>query len=332
MKGEWLMVALVPGMISAAIVAVLLRTRWTRALADHPNERSLHARPVARVGGLGILAGALPVAAAYAPFSLRVALGCALAIAVVSLLDDIRSLPVEVRLPAHFAAATLAVLAIGASEFDAAHWALAAAIACILALVWMTDLFNFMDGADGLAGAMAAIGFAAFALGAFQAGREAFALAAAALASASVGFLAHNLPPARAFMGDAGSIPLGFLAGAFGLHGVLAAAWPWWFPLLVFSPFIVDATATILRRLLRGERIWKAHRTHGYQRLVLAGWSHRRLLAWACVLMLAVAGSALAGRAAGPMVQCGILFCWTALYALLIVAIERRTRRPGTGG
>jgi UDP-N-acetylmuramyl pentapeptide phosphotransferase/UDP-N-acetylglucosamine-1-phosphate transferase len=183
----------------------------------------------------------------------------------------------------------------------------------VVGIVWAANLFNFMDGADGLAGGMAAIGFAALAIAAAQGGYKDLAVLCAAIASAAVGFLAFNFPPARVFLGDAGSIPIGFLAGAMGLHGAVSGIWPWWFPLLVFSPFVVDATLTVLRRAARGERFWVAHRTHAYQRLVLAGWSHRRLALAAYGVMAAASASALAARGGGAMVQCAILFVWAAI-------------------
>jgi UDP-GlcNAc:undecaprenyl-phosphate GlcNAc-1-phosphate transferase len=251
-------------------------------------------------------------------------LACAAALALVSLLDDVHSLPIQVRLPAHVVAAAVAVLAMGAP-----HWGVVPAAIGVLAIAWMTNLFNFMDGADGLAGGMAAIGFAALAIGAQLAGETGLALACAALASASVGFLVHNFPPARVFLGDAGSIPLGFLAGALGIHGATRGAWPPWFALLVFSPFIVDASFTLARRLWRREAVWRAHREHLYQRLVLAGWSHRKLAMWAYGLMTATAASALAGRGSGVMLQCGIILAWIAAYLLLGIAIGRYLRRAG---
>jgi UDP-N-acetylmuramyl pentapeptide phosphotransferase/UDP-N-acetylglucosamine-1-phosphate transferase len=149
------------------------------------------------------------------------------------------------------------------------------------------------------------------------------ALACCALASASVGFLIHNFPRARVFMGDAGSIPLGFLAGCFGTYGVIAGVWPVWFPLLVFSPFIVDATFTLAKRALRREAVWRAHRSHLYQRLVLAGWSHRRLALSAYALMAAAALSALAAARSEPMVQCGMIAVWVVAYLLLLYASGR---------
>jgi len=170
---------------------------------------------------------------------------------------------------------------------------------------------------------MAAIGFAALACAAFGSGALPIAWCCAALASASAGFLALNFPPARVFMGDAGSIPLGFLAGALGLAGIVEDAWPLWFPLLVFSPFIVDASVTLLRRLARGERIWRAHRQHAYQRLVLGGWSKRRLALHAFALMAAVAASACVALRQDAALRWFIISVWAAAYLPLLAAIER---------
>ena len=323
----WGLALVVPGVVAGVVIALLRRSRWSSRLADHPNERSLHSLPTPRVGGIGLLVGALPVAAVFAEHPFGVLLGCAAALALLCVLDDVQSLPIQVRLPAHIVAAGVAVLAIAAPA--PGHLGLGAveALLAVLALVWMTNLFNFMDGSDGLAGGMAAIGFGALAVAAARAGATPLALTAAALASASVGFLAHNFPPARVFLGDAGSVPLGFLAAALGLHGVLDGVWPLWFPLLVFSPFIADATVTLARRVVRGERFWRAHRDHYYQRLVVAGWSRRGLALAAYALMALAAASALVAAAADETARFGIILVWAAAYALAFIAIDRRARR-----
>lgn len=153
-----------------------------------------------------------------------------------------------------------------------------------------------------------------------------------AIAGAAIGFLACNFPPARVFMGDAGSVPLGFLAGAFGLAGWRAGIWPLWFPLLVFSPFIFDATVTLGRRLSRGERVWQAHRDHAYQRLILAGWSHRRLALTAWLLMVASAASALGLQDAPLAMQLAGLLIWLLTYGAIFFLAGKRwreaTKRP----
>ena len=204
-------------------------------------------------------------------------------------------------------------------------------VAAVLTIAWMTNLYNFMDGADGLAGGMSCLGFTAYALAAWAFGDVALASASAAVAAASAAFLWHNFPPARVFMGDAGSIPIGFLAAAFGLAGWRAGAWPAWFPALVFSPFIVDASVTLARRLAARERVWEAHRSHYYQRLVLSGWRQRRLALAGYGLMAAAGVSALAVRRGGFLLQCGTIIAWVAVYALLLVAIDRRASRKVAG-
>lgn len=319
--------AIVPAVVAFGIIAALRRSRWAARLADHPNERSLHAAPTPRIGGIGIAVAALPFVVAFADSGALAAIAaCALALVVVSLADDFRGLPIEVRLPAHAVAAAVVVLAL-AQPSQPWPWGWIGAAAAVIGIVWAANLFNFMDGADGLAGGMGVIGFAALAAAATLAGHHALAVTCAAIASACAGFLAHNFPPARVFLGDSGSIPLGFVAGALGLHGALSGAWPAWFAPLVFSPFIVDATVTLLARVARGERFWRAHRGHGYQRIALAGWPRRRLALAAWGLMLAVAASALWALRAGETVQWAILFVWSAAYALLALAVGWLTKR-----
>ena len=121
-----------------------------------------------------------------------------------------------------------------------------------------------------------------------------------ALAAAVVPFLAVNAPPARAFMGDVGAVPLGFLAATFGIAGCRSGTWPAWFPLLVFLPFVADASTTLVRRVMGGERVWEAHRTHYYQRLHQLGAGHRGTLAIYGALMVGTAGTALTVLAFAP--------------------------------
>ena len=296
--------------------------RRGRLPMDHPNERSLHVTPTPRVGGLGIMAG-VGVASLWLAGSgllqpvLPVVLA-AFALAAVSVLDDLRGLPVALRFLAHFVAAAGCLLALGLTG-----WAL---LAGTLAVVWVTNLYNFMDGSDGLAGGMAAIGFGALALAAWLGGAPGLALFCAAIAAAALAFLRFNFPPARVFMGDAGSIPSGFMAASLGILGALQDVWPWLFPLLVFSPFIVDASVTLARRALRGEKIWRAHRSHYYQRVVLLGASHRQLAVAAYALMLAMAALAFALLFL-PQHAAAVLILSAASYLLIFLAIDRRWQR-----
>ena len=316
-----------PAAATVALIACGLRTPLARRLVDRPNDRSLHEAPRPRIGGLALMLTALPVAAVLGEATLAPAVACAAVLAAISALDDLKSLPAGVRLAAHAGAATLAAYFLTRGT----GWTLPALVLSILAIAWTTNLYNFMDGADGLAGGMALIGFSAMAAAAAMANASGLALACAAIASASAGLLVYNFPPARVFMGDAGSIPLGFLAATLGLAGVVQGAWSPLFPVLVFAPFIVDASLTLLRRIARRERFWRAHRSHLYQRLVLAGWSHRRLALYAYAVMALAAGAGLGSLAAqsGCLLQCGIIGVWVASWAGLDFALEHRGAARG---
>ncbi len=197
----------------------------------------------------------------------------------------------------------------------------------LLFVIWMINLYNFMDGMDGFAGGMAVIGFSTLAwLGWADSGFATFCMIVAA---ASAGFLVHNFPPAKIFLGDTGSTALGFLAAACSLWGAKDGLFPFWVAILVFSPFIVDATVTLLRRLLRREKVWEAHRTHYYQRLVLLGWGHRGTVLLEYALMLVCAGSAVLAVHLSPVGQGALLSGWALIYSLLMLAVGRLEQRHG---
>jgi UDP-N-acetylmuramyl pentapeptide phosphotransferase/UDP-N-acetylglucosamine-1-phosphate transferase len=307
------MLALAPlaAFFAALLVARLLLMPAGRRLAlDAPNDRSLHAHPVPRTGGIAIVAG-VAAACALAQPGVAVTLGAALALAAVSFADDLLGLPTLVRLAAHIAAAS-AVLAFELGYAEPVLFTL-----FLLAIAWYTNLYNFMDGSDGLAGGMAVIGFGAYAIAAHLSGAGEFAVLCASVAAATAGFLVFNFPPARLFMGDAGSVPLGFLAGALGVVGWSRGFWPIWFPLLVFAPFVCDATLTLLRRALRRERLWQAHRDHYYQRLVRMGFGHRGTALIEYAAMGGCAALALFARREPAAVQASAV----ALAAALLIAI-----------
>ncbi|MGI4859038.1 MAG: MraY family glycosyltransferase [Janthinobacterium lividum] len=270
----WLAPFLICVVISSVVLLTLLRTGWAWTLAtDVPTHRSLHTLPTPRVGGWGVSPAAVLGITWFAPQLWPVAL-LALLLAVICQIDDRRGLSARVR----FLAQAVAATAIGLLfPLGFGYW-LTPFI--ILALIWMTNLYNFMDGADGLAGGMAVLGFSAYAAASFPFAPP-LGIAAVAVTGAAAGFLIFNLPPAKLFLGDAGSIPLGFLAGAMGVIGAAAHIWPVWFPFMVFSPFIADASVTLLRRVCRGQRFWEAHREHYYQRMIRMDGSHRRTIcAW----------------------------------------------------
>lgn len=297
-------------------IIVLLRSGLAKFAMDDPNARSLHATPIPRSGGTALMAGLLAGWSLLLPAWLGLPLGLAVALAAVSLLDDIFGLSVSWRLLAHL----LAALALAAANLE--HYPGWLVFSAMLAIVWMANLYNFMDGSDGLAGGMALFGFGAYGLAAWLGNDASFALAAWTVAAAAAGFLVFNFHPARIFMGDAGSIPLGFLAASFGLLGWQRGLWPWWFAPLVFSPFVVDASVTLAKRLLRGEKIWQAHREHYYQRLVRMGYGHRATALLEYLLMLAAGASALWGRHWETTAQIGLLTGWCAAYVVAMRLID----------
>jgi UDP-N-acetylmuramyl pentapeptide phosphotransferase/UDP-N-acetylglucosamine-1-phosphate transferase len=312
--------AIVISFVVSLGVLIILLSRFARTALDAPNERSLHERPVARTGGIGILAGGA-VALALGADGLWLPLALAFGLAVVSFADDLRGVPALGRLAAHCAAAVALVWYLLSPMNPAALVVLA------LAVIWITNLFNFMDGADGVAGGMALIGFGCYAIAAELAGHTALALVCASLAAAAGAFLVFNLHPARIFMGDVGSITLGFLAAALGLVGWRDDIWPLWFPLLAFGPFIGDATITLLKRVARKERVWRAHRDHYYQRMVLMGFGHRGTAFLGFGAMVLCAGAALYGREQAPAMQATVFGGASLLLAAAAAWIDLRWSR-----
>jgi UDP-GlcNAc:undecaprenyl-phosphate/decaprenyl-phosphate GlcNAc-1-phosphate transferase len=304
--------ALAAFVIALVCVKALISETGRRLALDHPNERSLHERPVPRTGGIAIIAG-VGVGWLVASPGFAVTLSLAAALALLSFLDDLFGLPTAVRLAAHLGTATAVLLL----ELHYPEWIAFALLA--LALAWYANLYNFMDGADGLAGGMALFGFGAYTAAAWSAGAQPLAELCVVLAAAAAAFLVRNFPPARIFMGDVGSVPLGFLAGALGLIGWNDGVWPLWFPLLVFAPFVCDATLTLVRRLLRGERVWQAHREHYYQRLVRMGFGHRGAALIEYAAMLACGGAAVYACDKASAVQIAVLAA--SILALIAVAV-----------
>lgn len=308
--------------VTATLVALMLSRRWHWAM-DHPNNRSLHDNPTPRSGGIAFMAGAIAAAACATTWvdGMPVqALGLAVLLSGVSLADDRHGLPIAARLFMHLLAAGL--FAAWLSGQNTPWWCMAGAI---LAITAVTNFYNFMDGANGLAGGMAVAGFGCYGIASAGAA-PGFAALCLSLAAAAAGFLMFNLR-GRIFMGDGGSVPLGFLAASLGLEGWSRGLWPAWFSPLVFAPFLVDAAITLTRRALRGEKFWLAHREHYYQRLVRSGWSHRRLAVAEYSLMLACGTAALAARSGDAQVRTAAFATIGVLFLGATVLVDRRWRR-----
>jgi len=298
--------------VTLILMSFMLRSSMFSSIQDVPNARSLHDQPIPRFGGLALMLGVLigwhfvdkhNVAILFIPVFFLMLL---------SLLDDLGDLPAKWRLLVHL------LIAIGFVwvAFDGLPFY--GTVLLWLGLVWMTNLYNFMDGSNGLAGGMAVLGFGFYALAAYVQGDSYFALMSLVIVAPSLVFLAFNFGKAKVFMGDAGSIPLGFLAGAIGLLGWQKGLWPAWFPVMVFSNFIVDATATLFKRLLRGERVWEAHREHYYQRLIQMGWSHQKTALVEYLLMITFGSVALlAMNLAIPYVVFLLTVCILTILALM---------------
>lgn len=328
---------------AALVVALWLTSRFVSPgsrfhVLDHPNERSLHAAPVPRSGGVAVaaaIAAGAVLAALAVPLPtalLWVAAGAAL-LAAVGFLDDRSGIRPGWRLGAHVAAAalvlpaglSLAWIGVPGASYDP-PWLLGAVIT-ILFLVWFVNLYNFMDGMDGFAGGMAVFGFGGLALAGVLGHEPAYAAVNAVVAAAAGGFLMYNFPPARIFLGDAGSALLGYLAGVSSLWGVRTGLFAIWVPVLMFAPFIVDATVTLARRVRGRERVWEAHCSHYYQRLVRLGWGHRRTVLAEYVLMAAAVASALSSRWLQAPLQWALLGFWALAYAVVLVRVEALERQ-----
>jgi len=309
---------------------------WFRVM-DHPNERSLHTTPIPRGGGVAILATFFIVIGMAFFFEGIVVnpllLFCALLIAVISFLDDCYSLSASLRLAVHFCAAILLVsngFELMVLELPAAIWQWPSFIALFVSalfVVWSINLYNFMDGMDGFSAGMAILGFSCFAVLGWQADHHSFMVANLALVGAVAGFLWFNFPPAKIFMGDVGASTLGFCMAAFSLWASVDEIFPIWVAVLIFSPFIVDASVTLLRRFLSGELVWKAHKRHFYQRLVQLGWGHRKTVLYAYLLMLLCGLSSWFAMQMSVGFQWIILLIWIVIYFSIIVGITRLERQ-----
>jgi Fuc2NAc and GlcNAc transferase len=282
-------------MVAAALPASLLLTAVLRRFAlahnllDVPNARSSHERPTPRGGGAAIV-----LVTSVAVLALMLAdrldgglaialLGGGLLIAGLGFLDDRYSLPASVRLATHIAAAVTALIALdGLPAVAFGPWQMSPGwiglVLGTMAIVWALNLFNFMDGIDGLAASEAA--FITAAAGLFAVARDGLGggpLAALVLAAACVGFLCWNWPPARIFMGDVGSGYIGYVVAILAIGELrhdAAGLWTW---LILGGVFFADATLTLGRRLLRQESLHTAHRSHAYQHLARRWRSHRRV-------------------------------------------------------
>ena len=301
------LIPIVCAVVAAVAVVALtpLAAHLARAVGAvaEPKGRSIHAVPTPLLGGLAILAGFLIPVIYYLPTFGREAKALivgAILIALLGALDDIFDLRPAVKFAGQAMCAVVPVAAgltidhitlpvLGVGDLGVAQYPVT-----VLWFVALANVINFTDGMDGLAAGVSGIGLTTFAILAASLDRATPAIIAASLAGAAIGFLAHNFHPARVFMGDAGSLLLGFVIAGVAVDGVLksAAAVAIGLPLLVLAIPILDTSFVILKRLKHGMPVYSADKSHFHHRFFTIGWSQRRtvlaLYAW-CILMSAVA-------------------------------------------
>jgi UDP-N-acetylmuramyl pentapeptide phosphotransferase/UDP-N-acetylglucosamine-1-phosphate transferase len=312
--------------LTALAISSLIPLLRRRRILDRPNARSSHSMPTPRGGGIAVMGVLLPCWAVLAatgnasPALFAIVVGAA-GLAAVSWLDDLYGLSPGLRLLAHAAAVALGLAALPLPDLpgDSRLLVTAYLLAAGAAWLWWLNLFNFMDGIDGLAGSEAAaiaVGIQLLCLTSLT--QPQTAPLAAAVLGAALGFLLWNWAPARIFLGDVGSVPLGYALGYLLLS--LAIAGQWRAAAILPLYFIADATITLLRRLLCGERVWQAHRSHFYQQAVRRGRSHAAVVVRVLIADLLLIGCAWAAESgAGP----AALAVAGAVVAILLALLAR---------
>jgi len=332
---------------SAALTGVVRLYAVRVGILDLPKARSSHNSPTARGGGLAILgvwtaALVLTHAAGRLPQSLTYALLIGgLLVGSIGFLDDRRDVSAAARIVVHFVSAGLFMALVSPTlEVQLAQYVLSNQVIgwmlAIFLMVWLINLFNFMDGVDGIAGSEAAFVLVGAVIVDTLVPSERGAIISAAenlqviFASACLGFLVWNWPPARIFMGDVGSGLLGFVVGAFLVYSVsegFLVVWTW---LILTGVFVVDATLTLLRRMSRGERWYEAHRSHAYQRVARQAQSHTFVTAGVlglnCLWLLPMACLAEANPGAAWLYW---IVAWAPL-AVIWAYVDRRERLTTT--
>lgn len=269
----WLLLAVFA--LALILTGLLRKYALSRGLMDVPNARSSHEMPTPRGGGVAIVLSfliTLPFLGGVEGLSsafLISLVGAGALIALIGFLDDHGHIAARWRLMGHFIAAAWALYWIGGMPPVEAFGFLLdlgwfGHITAAIYLVWMLNLYNFMDGIDGLASVEAICVCVGACIVYFLSGHG-FSVAPLILALAVCGFLYWNFPPARIFMGDAGSGFLGVTLGILSIQATLVSPQLFWAWLILLGVFVVDATFTLVRRLMRGDKVYEAHRSHGYQ-------------------------------------------------------------------
>lgn len=289
--------------LSYVCIGVFIKYAIRKNFLDLPNSRSSHLVPTPTGGGMvfPILWIAFLLILYFIGYIksnyLLVLFPPVFLIGITSFLDDKYCLSARLRFTAQLVSVIYSVIAVGGLPelnlgFISVHWGFIGYIFAILALLWSINLYNFMDGIDGIAAveALFVFGFGGYFV--WQAGGIGLAYIIWSIAAIVTGFLLWNKPPAKIFMGDVGSTLLGFLVIMFGLLGEVYYRVPFLLWIILYSVFLFDATITLVRRICHGDTWYQAHRLHAYQRLQLEHWSHRKILLWVVLLNIILAAFA----------------------------------------
>jgi Fuc2NAc and GlcNAc transferase len=329
-----------PGVIVVAFLVSFLLTglaAWyarRRGLLDHPGERHSHTQVTPRGGGAGlvlafVLVPLLVFPGGYPEWWLYAILPGVVVLALTGWWDDHVSLSVRYRLMVQLAVTGWLM---GYAVYAGWHPGLSLMFACGLFVIWMVNLYNFMDGSNGMAGLQGVFAAAVLA-GLFHAANDSsFTLLSLVLAACCAGFLPWNLGQARVFMGDVGSLALGFAFASMLLYGVASKAFSYPVAWLVMLLFITDASLTLLWRVIRGERWYNAHRQHLYQRMIAHGLTHGRVATvyQAVNMIMVLPGIVLAVRF--PTLAWVIALVLTLTFVLGWHYLLRHYKEPATAG
>ena len=332
--GVLITVGLASSGFSWAVGHATWRTLQKWQVLDTPNQRSSHSAPIPRGGGLGIMAVILIGAAALSWWTESgmswLVISMTIMLAGVSFLDDRRPLPWWLRLGFQLVAATAVVVYLLNESPLENIW-----LACLLValLAGYANAVNFMDGINGLVAAQTAVsgvGLATIALLGGISPMHPAVVGSVLLAGAAAGFLPHNFPRARMFMGDVGSVPLGFLLMLLTVWLARVGGGWLWLPLgALHAGFILDTSLTMARRALRRETLHHAHREHFYQRLIRADWTHKRVTTVETMLQVAVVVAAISavgrGWAAAVTAAGFSIVLWLVFFAVVELIFRRHT-------
>lgn len=341
---------IIPGVIIVVMLTYILTGRFLKyavkkSIVDIPNERSSHSQVTPRGGGLAFTAVTLAVVLVLTLFDFVSGQFAAALIvgglftAVIGWIDDCGGARILTRAAVHFFAALWAVIWLGGiSNLDLGitflPLGLIGSLLTVIGIVWFINLYNFMDGIDGLAGSQAVFvglvgGALCYAMGSLE-----LALVSWVLAAAGTGFLFWNWPPAKIFMGDVGSGFLGYSFAVIALAGEKTGGLPLLVWVLLLGVFMVDATLTLIRRMVRGEKWYEPHRSHAYQLAVQAGYSHKQVTLSVMGLNVILAGLAILTWQWPALMLWFFMVGLLGLILLYIVVVRRFESRysvTGTG-